>query len=544
MVRSIITATLVALGFLVTSAGPAVAGVGPPRIAIDQRHFDHDKHTEIASKARDPKRRTTTCSSCHQLDGTGVPKPQHEHKRCAKCHNPNVRKCQKRNPMLMSVCVVCHQFNACSPSGMIRQPDADSYEIPFPHQKHVSFGVAIEKNCALCHTNQAPEGAAPANMTTGHGSCSSCHKVGGSTNLVMTGCQGCHAKPKPAQVAANNDPFRLTTFDHRRHHAVATAGQAPCATCHTAAKIQSGASEFPRPEMKMCATACHNGQRAFNAVGTKCTKCHQSGSTATQPNNTEVSFSHTAHSKRGINLGNCTACHAEKDDGNLLPHGSGKDHQPCAQSGCHQQEFWSKTPKICGVCHDASMPWQKADARLRDSPKPEFFENMNHESHLKRKGETNAACADCHGDKLGGGKRPGGHDACSQCHGKGGGAFAMTECGRCHSQTKPAGAETSEWSVREKFVHEIHARDPRSKKVTRCTSCHAGVKKASTLAEIRKPTMAGCGTCHDGKVAFKTTGYECSRCHTKPSQPSTPAAAMRFTRGDVMAQLAPWDLVR
>ena len=35
--------------------------------------------------------------------------------------------------------------------------------------------------------------------------------------------------------------------------------------------------------------------------------------------------------------------------------GTKKDHQPCANSGCHQPEFASKTTKICGVCHDAGV---------------------------------------------------------------------------------------------------------------------------------------------------------------------------------------------
>jgi c(7)-type cytochrome triheme protein len=167
----------------------------------------------------------------------------------------------------------------------------------------------------------------------------------------------------------------------------------------------------------------------------------------------------------------------------------------------------------------------------------EYFENINHSSHLAKKGTTNSACGDCHGDKLGGGKKPGDHEPCIQCHGKGAPAHDMTECGKCHFATPPARMKVSEWSVAATFVHEKHATDPKTRKTSQCAGCHADVKNAKDLSTIRKPTMQSCDTCHDGKSAFKTTGYECSRCHTKANQPSTPQALTGFNAANRTAML-------
>jgi predicted CXXCH cytochrome family protein len=244
-------------------------------------------------------------------------------------------------------------------------------------------------------------------------------------------------------------------------------------------------------------------------------------------------FSHSKHANRNVKIeGACAACHSVKEDGVVEAPNHGKNHQPCAAAGCHQTEFMSKTVKICGVCHDKAAPWEKALARMHESSpaRPqEFFENINHKTHLQKKGTTNAACNDCHGDKLGGGKAPKGHQACIECHGKGPPAHAMSECGKCHQRDAVARAGTSEWSVAATFVHQRHANDSRSRKTTNCAECHAAIGASTSLANMAKPKMEVCAGCHDGKVSFKTTGFDCSKCHTKAKQPSTPTAGGGFT---------------
>jgi hypothetical protein len=273
--------------------------------------------------------------------------------------------------------------------------------------------------------------------------------------------------------------------------------------------------------MASCLASCHDGQKAFSAVGTRCTSCHKGAGQAT-PARTDLAFSHAAHTKRSVNIAKCDTCHSTSPEGILDPPNAGKNHMPCATSGCHQTEFLSKQTKICGVCHDAAVPWQKTVARAIPPLKPEWFESMNHASHLGRKGTSNAACSDCHGDKLGGGKRPQGHAACAECHGKGQGP-AMAQCQTCHVQTAPQRGAVTEWSVAATFNHAKHAQDPRSKKTTQCVECHSTVKNAQNLAAIVKPKMSGCESCHNGKQSFKTTGFECSRCHSAPAAPAAPA---------------------
>jgi c(7)-type cytochrome triheme protein len=94
----------------------------------------------------------------------------------------------------------------------------------------------------------------------------------------------------------------------------------------------------------------------------------------------------------------------------------------------------------------------------------------------------------------------------------------MTDCGGCHklgAKLARSGSSGSEWAVGELFGHEIHGRDPRKPQTqTTCVDCHAGITKANNLGEIKTPTMRSCDGCHDGKYAFKTTGFQCYRCHT------------------------------
>jgi c(7)-type cytochrome triheme protein len=528
--RSILVLALVALLGGIAHAIPA-----PPIISIENRKFDHAKHEGSALGATDAKRRKAECADCHQYDGTGKRKAGKEHAtRCVKCHQDpatctNTMKTSTLASNPARRCVTCHVFDRCKPAGMPMPPATDTYQAGFSHGKHIGFGMAIDKDCARCHTTQAPAGGAANIAGSGHNSCGDCHKAGGRVpQLAMTNCTGCH-QPAKGRAAAPTDPFRLATFDHRKHHA--SSNQAACTGCHTTKKLSGPGGDLPRPDMLSCQNACHNGQRAFPAVGTTCTKCH-GGTSAEKPpaNRVDLAFSHATHQARNVDIAKCEACHELRPDGNLAPHGTNKNHMPCAASGCHQTEFASKTTKICGVCHDAQVPWQKVESRFRTPQKPEWFETMNHSTHLAKKGQTNAACGDCHGDKLGGGKRPGGHDACIQCHGKEPRAFPMNQCAGCHSKQAPARAVATEWSVAATFAHDKHAQDPKTKRTTECASCHADVKNAKDLASIKKPTMESCGRCHDGTTSFKTTGYECAKCHTRP-KPPTPNAMLPARSG-------------
>ena len=510
---------LALVGLAIAAIAAVAAAAPPPIIKVDNRKFDHDKHAQVAAAAGKP----AACAACHTFDANGVRKGGREHPRCAQCHT-YPRSCdlmRQAGPKGQArICQVCHTptSNRCLPPDLPPPPKAESFDARFTHGKHAALGASIEKNCAQCHAAQAT--AAP--KAAAHTMCAGCHNPNGA-RPTMTECQSCHVAPRaktaPGEAA---DPYRLAGFDHRAHHAASR--QAACLGCHDKL-LGTGENALPRPSMAGCQSRCHDGQKAFSAVGTKCTACHK-GREAAAPVRQDIAFTHTAHAGRNVQIQSCGQCHTAEADGRLTPPLAKKDHQPCAASGCHLNEFMSRTTKICGICHDAASPWQKTVSRAKDPPKPEWFARIDHASHLAKLGTLNNACASCHGDKLAGQPEPAGHDACAPCHGRGQ-TLTMSQCAGCHAQTPPARAMVSTWSVRATFVHKQHATDPRSRGMAKCTECHKGVAAAKDLASIKAPAMADCEGCHNGKLTFKTTGFECARCHTPQGEARPPANASR-----------------
>nr|MBA3500653.1 hypothetical protein [Deltaproteobacteria bacterium] len=255
-------------------------------------------------------------------------------------------------------------------------------------------------------------------------------------------------------------------------------------------------------------------------------QCHR-GNEPAPTTRSDMAFVHSTHANRNVKIAECATCHGVEADGRLSPPLAKKDHMPCALSGCHQTEFASRTTKICGVCHDTVAPWQRNQSRAKPPLKPEWFETIDHSAHLAKIGTTNGACSTCHGEKLTGGPRPGSHDGCVGCHGKTA-RPAMNECGACHLKDAPQRAVRSEWAVTRQFEkaggHAKHAVDARSKKPAACLDCHGGVRTAKNLAQIKPTSMLECdAACHNGKTAFKTTGFACSKCHSNPKG-GTPTA--------------------
>jgi hypothetical protein len=500
----------------------------PKVIPGQERKFDHERHTQSAGAA-------VPCSTCHVLDASGAPKAGREHARCAQCHEDDLkaRSCDVMKATgpkgAARVCQVCHLPTSarCLPDDLPAKPTTNSYAARFTHGKHLALGSSIERDCALCHAGQAPVAGA---KQVAHKLCAGCHNPNGA-KPTLAECASCHVAPvaRPPKPAA--EPYRLTQFDHRAHHT--TANNAACLGCHDKL-VGSGETSVPRPSMAACQSKCHDGQKAFSAVGTRCTTCHKGGAAIpaslvpkTRP---DVAFLHKAHAPRNVRIDNCATCHALETDGRLQPPLSRKEHLPCALSGCHQHEYMSTQSKICGVCHDTIAPWQSTLARPRTPATPEWHESIDHAVHLAKTGTANLACATCHGEKLANAPAPRGHDACSACHGRGQ-APPMSQCAACHSQTPAPRARASQWSVRALFSHPKHAKDPRSNNATECVDCHAGVRTAKTLAAIKAPTMGKCDSeCHDGKVAFKTTGFQCARCHAPPGGSSGTPTAMLEVR--------------
>jgi hypothetical protein len=495
MVRAIVILALLA----------SEAAAGPPMRPMSERHFDHAAH-QAALGGKD-----VACARCHPTTGTAGQLTDAgtsavvDHGLCqgSGCHGDSFAKDTRcasiQAAKLDRVCGTCHIKDTCFPA-----PPAvvDRFPAGFTHGRHAPLGDAIEGDCALCHVAQA--GAAAA--TDGHRACSACHERGAKP--AMTECASCHTGSASPPAAASPSGVR---FDHGSH---ATASkQRACLACHgTPARAEPDAELSPR--MLGCQASCHDGKRAFSTTGTTCTRCHQGGEPA-QPVALAQPFSHASHAALHVAIADCSSCHSLSGDGTLQPPLAGKDHQPCAQSGCHQTEFASKKPAICGVCHDAVSPSQKAIARSSaTSAKVEWFTSIDHAAHLKAAsaGSGNAACEQCHPGSAAASAR--GHLACAPCHGKGQ-APAMTACAACHATSAPARAAVSRWSVAATFSHANHAEDPRKHAATACVECHANVPAATDLAAIRAPAMPTCDGCHDGKTAFKSTGFECARCHAR-----------------------------
>ena len=394
---AIAIALLCGVGF---SALQAVAA--PPIIPVEDRKFDHARHEQSAAAAGGVRGKAE-CFDCHKMDAkSGLRKPGLEHAtRCIKCHdNPKTCAAVQVNPGTPKNparrCDICHlPTGTCKLPALPPKPTSDQFQARFAHGEHIGFKVAIEQECARCHPQNAP---ANAPQTEAHALCVRCHNVAGgvSSKLLFNNCGGCHQAPK-GKVTASGDPFRLGRFDHRKHHT--DSKQASCTGCHDAKKMTTGDKDaVPRPSMSTCQAGCHDGTpgKAFSAVGTTCTKCHKSAGGVTAPQPKDQVFSHVKHIARNVKIdGACQNCHSIKDDGTSRVEAPnlGKNHMPCAASGCHQTEFMSRSVKICSVCHDQAMPWAKAIARMNDTKQGgEFYENMNHASHLQRKGATNSAC--------------------------------------------------------------------------------------------------------------------------------------------------------
>ncbi len=497
---------------LIVSLGLSALAIAAPPIPVAQRKFDHDRHINAARASG----KSADCKDCHRMDGNGNTLPGKEHTRCAACHTYPSSCSVLKAPGPKSparVCETCHvaKRKECLPPDLPPAPTGKSFGAKFTHGKHLTLGSTIERSCVQCHDAQAP--ATP--KVQAHTACSGCHNANG-VKPSMTECASCHAAPVgKTQPAA--DPYRLVGFDHKNHHTISK--QSACTGCHDRI-VGTGEAALPRPTMLTCQKSCHDGTKAFSATGTKCTQCHKGVTEPAQPTRTDFSFVHASHANRNVKIAECATCHGVEGDGRLSAPLARKDHMPCANAGCHQTEFASRTTKICGVCHDATAPWQKTVSRAQKGGKDEWYESMNHVSHLAKTGTANGACTSCHGEKLTGGPKPGSHDGCIGCHGKGQ-APAMTECGACHLKDAPQRPARNQWSVAVQFEkvggHVKHATDPRSKKGAQCLDCHATVKTAKTLAQIKPSTMTDCDSaCHNGKTAFKTTGFECARCHSAP----------------------------
>lgn len=227
-------------------------------------------------------------------------------------------------------------------------------------------------------------------------------------------------------------------------------------------------------------------------------------------NSEPVVFSHALHLKKYNN--NCKMCH------DAIFNLRNKKRFTMAEM--------EKT-KSCGACHSGMKAFSVAsekDCSRCHSGKPKDVTytvkglgtaTFSHAVHIAK---TGGACKGCHNDKVITGKEKTVTMAemekgltCGSCH-NGKRAFAVTaNCDRCHRGLKPKEITFSlKGTTPATFSHAFHTQ------AYGCKDCHT--KTFPYKAVVGKATMGdmakgkSCGTCHNGKDAFASSG-DCDKCH-------------------------------
>ncbi len=257
---------------------PAIGqrGGGMQTAAPADRIFSHENHEKTVK---------ADCARCHSAtaDGEWEQKGKKEHSRCFSCHKFS-SSCGTLAKKEGKVCLTCHVTfkSECTPSGYT-PPAAGTSEFSanYSHRKHIRPGAKTGEQCETCHGSFAAGAPKQGSLSAGHALCSGCHARGVTPRIKET-CDGCHSRGAGQAVVGTRkaNPFAVSgTFDHVSHAAidrVGTEGRA-CLTCHSNIKTSDADDMVPMPTMQSCQESCHDGKKAFNAIGTTCTKCHTKG---------------------------------------------------------------------------------------------------------------------------------------------------------------------------------------------------------------------------------------------------------------------------
>jgi c(7)-type cytochrome triheme protein len=529
-----VAALVAALVLPVGPAGGIPGGIADP----PADGFDHIAHQgRVVARAVAPP----PCSRCHRSAGgrlVGVP----GHASCfGDCHGPPpARPLPGRaypvDDAREKLCHACHRpahITRLERGGRARVPpafppyDGDrDFALTMSHAAHAQ----VERGCLACHAGPPEPGdrdvtaarARRRKAAAPHTRCASCHERSPAPGgVAMDRCSACHAQAVGPSRGPRRDPGAYpvrSRFSHRRH-LPRVGGRDQCRACHGGVMAESG-ELVPTPRKEHC-RPCHDGKRAFSLVAPACRRCHG-------PPDREVpgpllqrsTFSHRAHAAGRPGLA-CTTCHAL--DARGAPVTALRGHAPCADAGCHDQDFAAAVPVTCGVCHVRAEPWRDQHADPTPADTTEFGAEFSHRAHLAgARPRVDAPCTDCHRAAPDGRFQGSpGHATCAgpRCHGPTRGAAPrLSSCSGCHVLGLSAGRERSRnarrWSVRQRFSHAPHATEPGAPaRPLPCTECHARTVDADRLADIPPPRKQACARCHDGRTSFKLTGHTCARCH-------------------------------
>ena len=224
-----------------------------------------------------------------------------------------------------------------------------------------------------------------------------------------------------------------------------------------------------------------------------------------------VVFSHDVHLEKYSN--NCRICHNAIFNLKKRQHFTMAEMEKTKSCGaCHTgvKAFSVANEKDCIRCHKGKP--RNITYKIKGATEAQF----SHSFHIAK---TGGKCKACHNGKTITGKEGRVTMAqmekgktCGACH-NGTKAFTVAgNCGNCHKGMKPR-----EISFKTKgisgatFSHAFHTG------VYSCKDCHTKIfqykagARHFTMGDMDKGKS--CGTCHNGKDAFATSG-DCGKCHT------------------------------
>jgi c(7)-type cytochrome triheme protein len=524
-------------GGLVPGSRSAAAG------GDDQaRGYDHVWHEGQVSVAGDAP---VTCGRCHPMTLAGALVGRPDHATCyGDCHGAAPAQRVPGRPYSIAEesrrqCQTCHTPRAL---GQAETGSQDRLTVAYPpfqrdpeHSVQMSHALherpSLEgAGCVSCHRSLGQASAA----SDVHARCVTCHarvvdassggdqssdatadNAGGAGRITpMDECLTCHVQSYGPRTRPHLIPGVFPVRDRFSHGAHAARETLSCRQCH-ADVAATDDTELSPPTMDSC-RLCHDGDKAFSTTGPHCRACHNRP--AIEPEVRAQTLARFDHEGHGVAAAGCDRCHVLDARGRPKPPAA--DHAPCADGACHRQEFSSLTPKICGVCHVGNEPWRGLHFDRPPRPDTEFGARFSHQAHSRRYGVTRT-CADCHrradGARALGLSRD--HDSCmgDGCHAHDSGAPRLEQCDSCHVvgliSTRARQRKRARWTVRARFRHAPHDRDPRTGAALACTACHQDVQRAMRMDDTPTPTKSSCQPCHDGILAFKVTGHGCTRCH-------------------------------
>lgn len=240
----------------------------------DQRLFDHARHTEIVK---------IDCAVCHKAEDNGswANLGKKEHARCFSCHKFETS-CGVLQQKEGRACLACHtNFKAaCIPGDYVRpQLNKREFSVQYSHRVHIRTDAKSGAQCENCHGEFGVAAPSKGSLAGGHSQCGSCH--GGIAPRIVDACASCHKGVVGAATRKTTpNPYSVkATFDHKAHAAASRVGTQArdCLVCHSNIKQAKSEYEVPLPAMETCTSGCHDGKKAFDALGATCTRCHTQG---------------------------------------------------------------------------------------------------------------------------------------------------------------------------------------------------------------------------------------------------------------------------